>query len=80
MMIHAITPETLYLILPFKVSQLAVLFARKANIEKDEAIRIIYRSKTYQRLERESSKLWHLGPVALLEILTEELDGGLVTR
>jgi hypothetical protein len=44
MMIHAITPETLYLILPFKVSQLAVLFARKANIEKDEAIRIIYRS------------------------------------
>jgi hypothetical protein len=74
MMIQAITPETLYLILPFKVSQLAVLFAQRAHITKDEAIRIIYRSKTYQKLERESTKLWHLGPVALLEILTEELN------
>jgi hypothetical protein len=74
MMVHAITPETLYLILPFKVSQLAVLFARKSNIKIDEAIRIIYRSKTYQKLEQERSKLWHLGPVALLEVLTEELS------
>jgi hypothetical protein len=72
--VNAITPEKLYLILPFKVSQLAVLFAQKAHITKDEAIRIIYRSNTYQRLEQESTKLWHLGPVALLEILTEELN------
>jgi hypothetical protein len=26
-------------------------------------------------LEREGTKYWHLGPVALLEILTEELNG-----
>jgi hypothetical protein len=75
MMVNAITPETLYLILPFKVSQLAVLFAQTNNIKQDEAIRIIYRSQTYQKLEREGTKYWHLGPVALLEILTEELNG-----
>jgi hypothetical protein len=73
--VNAINAETLYLTLPFKVSQLAVLFSRTNNIKQDETIRIIYRSQTYQKLEREGTKYWYLGPVALLEILTEELNG-----
>ncbi len=70
-MINAITPETLYLILPHKVSQLAVLYANKKGISNREALIHIYRSDTYRRLEDESTKLWHYGPVALLEELEE---------
>ncbi|MDE6668784.1 MAG: hypothetical protein K2K26_03760 [Muribaculaceae bacterium] len=70
-MINAITPETLYLILPYKVSQLAVLYAKKFGITTKEALKAIYRSSTYRQLENESTKLWHLGPVALLEYISE---------
>lgn len=66
-MINSITPEKLYLILPFKVSQLAVLLSKKLGISNREALTEIYRSETYRQLENEKTKLWHLGPVALLE-------------
>lgn len=66
-MISPITAEQLYLILPFKVSQLAVLLARENGSSTSEALRDIYRSNTYRQLENEGTKLWHLGPVALLE-------------
>ncbi|MDE6207250.1 MAG: hypothetical protein K2M55_05535 [Muribaculaceae bacterium] len=70
-MINAITQETLYLILPSKVSQLAVLYAKKFGVTAMEALRTIYCSNTYRALEDESTKLWHLGPVALLEYISE---------
>lgn len=70
-MIQPITQETLYLILPFKVSQLAVLYAKKFGVSLMEAIKRIYASKTYSLLEIEKTKLWHYGPVALLEYITE---------
>lgn len=66
-MINSITAEKLYLILPFKVSQLAVLLAQKLGISNREALEKIYNSETYRQLENEKTKLWHLGPVALLE-------------
>ena len=66
-----INSENLYLILPFKVSQLAMLYARKFNVTLLEALRKIYSSRTYKDLEREETKLWHLGPVALLELRME---------
>lgn len=64
---NAITPEQLYLILPYKVSQLSMLMARKLGMPILDAIRAIYRSNTYRDLAREETKLWHLGPVALFE-------------
>lgn len=70
-MIKAITPNKLYLILPFKVSQLAVLLAKQLGTSTREALTKIYRSNTYRQLENEKTKLWHLGPVALLEYYTE---------
>lgn len=70
-MIQAITKDNLYLILPYKVSQLAVLYARKSGISLSEAIKRIYKSRTYKVLEREETKLWHYDPVALLEYLEE---------
>lgn len=66
-----ITSENLYLLLPYKVSQLAILYAKQFNVSILDAIRTIYKSKTYKELEQEETKLWHYGPVALLEYITE---------
>jgi len=70
-MTKPIDPENLYLILPFKVTQMAILYAKKFNVKILDAIKTIYQSNTYRELEREETKLWHLGPVALLEYMSE---------
>lgn len=64
---NAITQEQLYLLLPFKVSQLAMMIARKLGVPLLEAMRKVYESNTYRDLEREETKLWHLGIVGLYE-------------
>ena len=33
-----------------------------------DAMLLFYASDTYQQLQKEETKLWHLGPVALYEI------------
>ena len=66
-----ITSKNLYLLLPYKVSQLSILYARKFNVTIIDAIRAIYKSNTYKELEDEETKLWHYGPVALLEYMPE---------
>ena len=67
----SITPEQLYLILPYKVSQLSMLIAKNLDMPILDAIRAVYRSNTYKDMEREETKLWHLGPVALFEYYQE---------
>lgn len=67
----AITADTLYLILPGKVSQLSMLIAKKMGMPILDAIREVYRSNTYRDLSREETKLWHLGPVGLYEYYLE---------
>lgn len=37
-----------------------------------DAIKKLYSSEMYKKLENESSKTWHLGPVALYEDFMEE--------
>lgn len=64
---NAITQDNLYLILPYKVSQLSMLIAKKMHMDLLDSIRAVYRSNTYKDLAREETKLWHLGPVALFE-------------
>ena len=48
------------------------LLMEDRHIGISDAIKIIYQSNTYKRLEDESTKQWHLGPVALYYDLTEE--------
>lgn len=67
-----ITNENLYLLLPGKVSKMAGMYAAEAGISITEALARIYRSATYRELEKESSKLWHYGPVALYQIFREQ--------
>ena len=64
-----ITQDNLYLILPSKVSRMTEMLADDKNIGIIDALKRIYASDTYRRLEQESTKMWHLGPVALFNDL-----------
>ena len=66
-----INQNNLYLLLPSKVAWMAEWLSEDKNISTVEAIKMIYTSDMYKRLENESTKMWHLGPVALYqELLT----------
>ncbi len=73
-MMTEITQDNLYLILPSKISWLAGMLAEDKEISVVEAIQRVYSSKLYKRLQIESTKMWHLGPVALYEELEEEMN------
>lgn len=66
-----ITQANLYLILPGKVSKMAAMYASDFGVSIIEAMRRIYESDTYSELERENSKLWHYGTVALYQTFLE---------
>ena len=72
--IDKINQNNLYLLLHSKISWLATMLAEERNISALSAIKKIYSSKLYKKLQNESTKMWHLGPVALYEELTEELN------
>ena len=68
-----ITQDNLYLLLPSKVSRLATMLAEDKKISIIDAIKQIYKSNLYKKLQDESTKKWHLGPVALYEELQDEI-------
>ena len=70
-MIGKITDKNLFLILPGKVSRMARMYAEDFGVSITEALKRIYKSATYRALEKEETKLWHLGPVALYEMFLE---------
>lgn len=62
-----ITQGNLYLILPSKVSRMAEMLAADSGKSIVDAVKDIYASNLYERLEQEHTKQWHLGPVALYQ-------------
>lgn len=64
-----ITQNNLYLLLPSKVSLMAEMLSEDSGAGVVDAIRRIYNSDLYRKLETEETKLWHEGPVALYEKL-----------
>jgi len=50
---------------------MAMMYAADFGVPIAEALRRIYKSATYKELEKEETKLWHLGPVALYQIFLE---------
>ncbi|MCQ2215890.1 MAG: hypothetical protein MJZ31_08240 [Bacteroidales bacterium] len=66
-----ITQENLYLLLPGKVTDTSVILAREKNEGILEAMLEFYHSETYKKLEKEETKMWHYGPVALSEEFEE---------
>lgn len=63
-----ITQQNIRLLIPGKAAQVASMIATKRNISLKTALLAFYRSKTYQELERESSKYWHYSPAQLFAI------------
>ena len=68
-----VTQQNLYLLQPSKMSWLATMLAEDKGISIVEAMTILYSSSFYARLADESTKLWHLGPVALYEEFQESI-------
>jgi len=62
-----ITQQNLYLILAGKAAAVAAFIAEDEHISPLDALTKFYASDTYRRLEREDTKLWHYGPVALYQ-------------
>lgn len=73
-MIGEINQGNLHLLLPSKISWLAGMLVEYKGMNITEAIKTIYRSKLYKKLKVESTKMWHLGPVALYQELETELN------
>ncbi len=59
--------DNLYLFLPSKICWIANMLADEKGISIVDAIKDIYSSDAYRRLEDEKTKLWHLGPVAIYQ-------------
>ena len=72
--IPEINQGNLHLLLPSKISWLAGMLVEYKGINITEAIKTIYGSKLYKKLKVESTKMWHLGPVALCQELETELN------
>ena len=72
MMNLTITQDNLYLLLPSKMVWLASMLSEDKGISMVDAIKRLYSSEMYKKLQDESTKYWHLGPVALYEEFLEE--------
>lgn len=68
-----ITQENVHLLLPNKVAQLAQRLMQNNKTEDIvTALRMVYRSQVYAKLEQESTKYWWLGINALYEELVQQ--------
>ena len=70
-----ITQQNVHLLLPSKLSWMANMLAEDKGISIVEAMKLLYSSDVYARLEKEATKAWHLGPVALYEEYLSEVKG-----
>ena len=68
-----VNQDNLYLLLPSKISWFADMLVENKGLSIVEAIKKIYSSELYDKLQDEKTKMWHLGPVALYKELEEEL-------
>jgi hypothetical protein len=63
---------TLQMLVPMVIQ--TIIANRKISVI--EAVKLLYVSKLYDKLENEKTKLWHLSPLALYELLEMELNTG----
>jgi len=63
-----ITQDNVRLLIPGKVAKVASLIAARRGITPRRALLAFYHSKTYQELQRESSKYWHYSPAQLFAV------------
>ena len=69
-----VTQNNLYVLLPAKVANIVTMLAKKTNTPKLCLLKEFYRSNTYKAMEREETKYWQWGNVALCENFLEEVS------
>ena len=72
------TPEKLSALLAILNPAIIQLIMDNKNLPSIEATTMFYNSSLYAMLENEASKLWHLSPLTLYELLEEELSTGVI--
>jgi len=70
------TPEKLSALLTILNPSIVQLIMENKNLSNIEATKLFYNSALYAMMENEASKLWHLSPLVLYELLDEELTTG----
>ena len=70
------TPEKLSALLAIINPSVVQLIMDNRKLSNTEAVTLLYNSDLYAMLENEASKLWHLSPLLLYELLEEELTTG----
>ena len=71
---ETINQQNLYLLLPAKVSRMAEMLADDKGLSMIDALKRVYASAVYKRLEEEKTKAWHLGPTTLYYDMIHEND------
>lgn len=66
---------TLQMLVPMVVEKMHEAY----GIDPLTAVKKLYASKLYSDLERESTKLWHLSPLALADLWHQEITTGKIT-
>ena len=70
------TPEKISALLAVLNPAVVQLIMDNRKLSSIEATTLFYNSALYAMLENEASKLWHLSPLTLYELLEEELKTG----
>jgi len=70
------TSEKLSALLAIMNPSIVQLIIENRKLSNIEATKLFYNSALYEMLENEASKLWHLSPLTLYELLEEELETG----
>jgi hypothetical protein len=73
-----VTPEKLSALLVVLNPPVVQLIMDNRKLTNIEATKLFYNSALYAMLENEASKLWHLSPLTLYELLEEELATGTI--
>jgi hypothetical protein len=63
---------TLQMLVPMIIQ----IIIEKKDLSVISAVKLLYLSKLYEKLEIENTKLWHLSPLALYELLEMEIKTG----
>ena len=70
------TQEKLSALLTILNPSIIQLIMDNRKLTNIEATKLFYNSALYAMLENEASKLWHLSPLTLYELLDEEIETG----
>jgi hypothetical protein len=71
--------ENLHTMLNLIVPRVLQLIMDNRSVDEKSAASLLYESELYGALETEDTKLWHLSPLALYDILEQELSTGRIT-